>query len=302
MASPLAQGLFSRAIGESGGLFGPMPSRADAEKNGLQFASKCGATQDVLKSLRAKSVDDLVRATSDDDVEIIVDGSVLPQSVYAIFAEGKQNDVPIIVGNNASEGTIFPPPAGSVTPEEFAGDAHRRYGAFAKEFLEAYPAGSSDQEATAAYFASVRDGLFGWEMRIWARMATETGHRRTYRYYFSRVPPGRGERLGAFHGSELAYVFENFPYRISYQDADKQLGEVISSYWANFARTGDPNATPDRKDSGAPTWPIYSPSRDNVLELGDQVSVQSHVNSLGLDFFDAFNRSLREPPPTKTTP
>src|ERR1700733_62846 len=302
MASPLAQGLFSRAIGESGGLFGPMPSRADAEKNGLQFASKCGATQDVLKSLRAKSVDDLVRATSDDDVEIIVDGSVLPQSVYAIFAEGKQNDVPIIVGNNASEGTIFPPPAGSVTPEEFAGDAHRRYGAFAKEFLEAYPAGSSDQEATAAYFASVRDGLFGWEMRIWARMATETGHRRAYRYYFSRVPPGRGERLGAFHGAELAYVFENFPYRISYQDADKQLGEVISCYWANFARTGDPNVTSDRKDSGAPTWPIYSPSRDNVLELGNQVSVQSHVNSLGLDFFDAFNRSVRQPPATKTTP
>jgi para-nitrobenzyl esterase len=302
MASPLARGLFSRAIGESGGLFGPMPSRADAETDGLQFASKCGATQGVLKSLRAKSVDDLVQATSDDDVEIIVDGWVLPQSVYTIFAEGKQNDVPIIVGSNASEGTIFPPPAGSVTPAEFADGAHRRYGAFAKEFLEAYPAGSSDQEATAAYFASVRDGQFGWEMRIWARMATETGHRRAYRYYFSRVPPGRGERLGAFHGAELAYVFENFPYRIYYQDADKQLGEVMSTYWANFARTGDPNAMPDQKDSGAPTWPIYSPSRDNVLELGDQVSVQSHVNDPGLDFFDAFNRSRREPPPAKTTP
>jgi para-nitrobenzyl esterase len=253
MASPLAQGLFSRAIGESGGSFHPMPSLAEVEKAGLQFASKCGATQDVLKSLRAKSVDDLLRATAADDVQIIVDGWVLPQSVYTIFAEGKQNDVPIIVGNNASEGTIFPPPAGSVTAAEFASDAHRLYGAFAKQFLEAYPAGSSDQEATAAYFASLRDGQFGWDMRIWARMATETGHRRAYRYYFSRVPPGRGERLGAFHGAELAYVFENFPYRISYQDADKQLGEVMSGYSANFARTGDPNAAPDPNDAGAPT-------------------------------------------------
>jgi para-nitrobenzyl esterase len=302
MASPLAQGLFSRAIGESGGSFGPMPSLADAEKGGRQFASKCGATEDVLKSLRAKSVDDLLRATTEDDVQIIVDGWVLPQSVYTIFAEGKQNDVPIIVGNNASEGTIFPPPTGSLSAQEFADQAHRRYGAFAKQFLEAYPAGSSDQEAIAAYFESIRDGQFGWEMRFWARMATETGHRRAYRYYFSRVPPGSGERLGAFHGSELAYVFENFPYRISYQGADKQLGEFISGYWANFARTGDPNATPDPKGANVPTWPIYSPTKDNVLELGDQVSVQSHVNAAGLDFVDVYNRSLRPPPATKTAP
>jgi para-nitrobenzyl esterase len=302
MASPLARGLFTRAIGESGGMFAPMPSLADGEKAGLGFASKCGATQDVLKSLRAKSVDDLVRATTDDDVEIIVDGWVLPQSVYTIFAEGKQNDVPIIVGNNANEGTIFPPPEGSVTPAEFAARAQRGFGAMAKQFLAAYPAGSSDQEATNAYFASIRDGQFGWEMRIWARMATETGHRRAYRYYFNRVPLGRGERLGAFHGAELAYVFENYPFRISYQDVDKQLGEVMSGYWANFARTGDPNSTADPNGAGVPSWPIYNPSKDNVLVIGDQVSVQSHVNAPGLDFFDVYNRALREPPATKTTP
>jgi para-nitrobenzyl esterase len=303
MASPLARGLFARAIGESGGSFGPMPSLADAEKSGQKFASKFGVTQDVLKSLRAKDPDDLIKASTDDDVQIIVDGWVLPQNVYTIFAEGKQNDVPLIVGNNANEGTLFPPPKGSLTTAEFADDARQSYGTFAKQFLEAYPAGSSDQEAIDAYFASVRDGHFGWDMRIWARMATETGHRRAYRYYFSRVPPGRGERLGAFHGSEIAYVFENFPYRIFYQDADKQLGEIISSYWGNFARTGDPNGTPDTKSAGAPNWPIYDPSKDDVLELGDQVSVQSHVDAAGLDFFDVYNRYLRQPPPaTKPTP
>jgi para-nitrobenzyl esterase len=302
MASPLAHGLFARAIGESGGSFGPMPSLADAEKRGEQFVSKLGARPDVLKSLRAKSPGDLIKASTNED-ELIVDGWVLPQSVYTIFAEGKQNDVPIIVGNNANEGTLFPPPKGSVTTAEFADDARQWYASFAGDFLKAYPAGSSDQEATAAYYASVRDGQFGWDMRIWARMATETGHRRAYRYYFTRVPPGRGERLGAFHGSEIAYVFENFPYRISYQDADKQLGETISSYWVNFARTGDPNGTTDPKSAGAPTWPIYVPSIDDALELGDRVGVQSHVNAAGLDFFDVYNRSLRQPPPaTKTTP
>lgn len=298
MASQLAHGLFARAIGESGGAFDPMSSLADAEKQDRQFAVRLGATQDVLKTLRAKNPDDLVKATTGDDVQIIVDGRVLSQSVYSIFAEGKQNDVPLIVGSNADEGTLFPPPRGFITPEKFAENARKSYGTFVGDFLKAYPAGASDQDATAAYFASVRDGQVGWEMRIWARMATETGHRRAYRYYFTRVPPGSGERLGAFHGSEMAYVFENYPYRISYQDRDKELGEIISTYWVNFARTGDPNVAADPKAVAAPTWPVYDASRDSVLELGDEVRVQSHVNAAGLDFFDTFNRSLRPPPPT----
>jgi para-nitrobenzyl esterase len=288
MASPLARGLFARAIGESGGSFGPMPSLADAEKRGEHLASALGATHDILQTLRAKSADDLIKADSGDDVDPIVDGWVLPQSVYAIFAENKQNDVPLIVGNNADEGTIFPPPNGVVTPDEFTANARNRYGTFSDAFLKAYPPGSSTDDATAAFFASLRDGQFGWEMRIWARMSTETGHRRAYRYYFTRVPPGRtSERLGAFHGSEIAYVFENFPYRVFYQDADKKLGELIAGYWVNFARTGDPNF------AGAPAWPDYDASKDNVIVLDDPVSVRSDVNAKGLDFFDVYNRALR---------
>jgi hypothetical protein len=66
----------------------------------------------------------------------------------------------------------------------------------------------------------------------------------------------------------------------------------------NFARTGDPNVTADPKATAAPAWPVYDASRDIVLELGDEVRVQSHINAAGLDFFDTFNRSLRPPPPT----
>jgi para-nitrobenzyl esterase len=291
MASPLALGLFARAIGESGGSFGPMPSLADAEKQDQQFAAKLGATHDVLQTLRAKSADDLIQATSEEDVNPIVDGWVLPQSVYATFAQGKQNDVPMIVGSNANEGSTFPPPNGVMTPEEFTANAQKRYGALSGEFLTIYPPGSTSDDATAAYYASFRDGQVGWDMRIWARMETETGHRRAYRYYFTRVPPGRGSRLGAFHGSELAYVFENFPYRLSYQDVDKQLGEIITRYWVNFARTGDPNGV------GLTSWPIYDPIKDDVIEFGDQVGVQLRVNAAGLDFFDEYNRARR---PTST--
>jgi para-nitrobenzyl esterase len=290
MASPLASGLFSRAIGESGGSFGPMPTLAAAETQDEQFATRLGATHDVLQTLRAKTADELIKASTEDDLNVIVDGWVLPQSVYSIFAEGKQSDVPLIVGNNANEGgNLAPLDKGTITAQEFADDARKEFGPMAAEFLKNYPA-TTDEEATAAHFASFRDAHFGWEMRIWARMTTETGHRRAYRYYFTRVPPGRGSRLGAFHGAEMAYVFQNFPFRISYQDLDKQLGEVISSYWVNFARTGDPNG------AGTTTWPIYDPKKDDVLEFGDQVSVRLRVNADGLDFFDIYNRSLRPSP------
>jgi para-nitrobenzyl esterase len=292
-ASPLAAGLFTRAIGESGGSFGPMRSLADAERQGRQLAVKVGATQDVLKALRAKSTDELIKAASDDDIDIAVDGWLLPSSVYSIFAEGKQNDVPIIVGSNANEGTIFPPPNGAITPAEFTATAQKRYGTLAADFLRTYPPGSTDADATSAYFAALRDGEIAWDMRIWARIASKTGHHRAYRYYFSRVPPGRGQRLGAFHGSEIAYVFGNFPYRINYEDVDQQLAETIETYWTNFARSGNPNG------AGLPEWPFYDSSKDNVIDLDDPVSVRFKINSEGLDFFDDFYRALRPSPESK---
>jgi para-nitrobenzyl esterase len=289
MASPLANGLFQRAIGESGGSFGPMMTLAEAEKRGLKISVELGVTQDVVKSLRAKSADLLVQSSANGEVAQIVDGWVLRQSVYAVFAAGNKNDVPLIVGNNANEGgNLAPLPNGTISPTEFAEQAHKEFGALADKFLQVYPAGSTEDQAAASHFASFRDEYFGWDMRTWARMETQTSRSHAYRYYFTRVPPGRaGARLGAFHAAELAYVFENFPFRLFYVDADKELGEIISGYWVNFAKTGDPNG------AGLPVWPAYDREKDDVLEFGDAVRVQSGVNGAGLDFFDAYNQTLR---------
>jgi para-nitrobenzyl esterase len=287
MASPQAKKLFARAIGESGGSFGPMQPLTDAEKQGLKIASGLGITQNILKALRAESVDALVQSNVNGEAGPIIDGWLLPQSPYSVFAQGRQNDVPIVVGNNANEGgNLAPLPNGTITAAQFAENARKNLGAFSDQFLMAYPAESDDQ-AAAAHYAAFRDGAFGWDMRIWARMETETGHRRAYRYYFTRVPPGPGSRLGAFHGAELAYVFETFPFRIFYQAWDKQLGETIENYWVNFARTGDPNGP------GLQAWPFYDASKDESIVFGDDVKVESGINATGLDFFDTYNRSLR---------
>jgi para-nitrobenzyl esterase len=286
VASPLAKALFQRAIGESGGSMGEMMSLADAEKNGEKLASKLGATQETLKTLRATPAEAVLKAGATETVRTIVDGWVIPQDVHTIFSEGRQNDVFTIVGNNSDEGTTLAPQAASMTAALFTAQAKQRFGSLNGQYLDAYPAGS-DAEAVASFYASFRDDIFGWEMRTWARMQTKTGHHPVYRYYFSHRPPGpQSERLRAFHASEIPYVFGNFTWPFPWNDADRNLSNVMMGYWTNFAKTGDPNA------GGLPKWPVYNSESDNVIDLGDSVSVKTNVNQRGLDFYDEYHKSL----------
>jgi para-nitrobenzyl esterase len=155
-----------------------------------------------------------------------------------------------------------------------------------------YPA-DSDAQAVSSFYAAYRDQAFGWQMRTWARLQSKTGRQPVYLYYFTRVPPGpQSQRLGAFHASELAYVFGNFPWPFPWEDTDHKLADVISSYWVNFATTGNPNG------KNLPQWPAYSAQSDQAMELGDKVAVRTGTNKAGLDFFDTYYESQRSPQPT----
>ncbi len=286
VASPLAKGLFERAIGESGGSFSPMRHLAEAEKAGAKFDPS-------IKALRAKSAEELVK-TNEQVVRPIVDGWVLPQDIATIFAQGRQNDVPLIVGSNADEGTTLAPQGANIKAAAFVEGVRQRYGALADGFLKTYPA-SSDDEAVSSFYAAYRDQTFGWEMRTWARMAAKTGHHPVYLYYFSHRPPGPlSAKLRAFHASEIPYVFGNFFWPFPWEDADHKLSDVVSSYWVNFAKTGDPNG------SGLVKWPANNPTTDQALEIGDSVATRSQVNKAGLDFFDGYYQSLTAPAGTTT--
>ena len=303
MASPLAKGLFQRAIGESGGLFSPMKTLAEAEKEGEKLAASLppapaadtkteagdkASQQSILKTLRAKPAEELLKAFDSETVRAIVDGWVLPEDIATIFAQGRQNDVPLIVGYNADEGTTLAPQAANLKAMMFTAGVYQRYGSQADALLKIYPA-ASDEQAVSSFYSAYRDQVFGWEMRTWARMATKTGHQPAYLYYFSRRPPGpQSARLRAFHASEIAYVFGTFVWPFPWEDTDKKLSDAMTSYWVNFAATGNPNSGSLIK------WPVYNAKDDQALEFGGQISVRSEVNKAGLDFFDGYYQSLAE--------
>ena len=240
-----------------------------------------------MKVLRAMPPQELLKAGETETVRTIVDGWVLPQDVATIFAQGKQNDVPLIVGYNADEGTALAPQGANLTAVMFVGGVHQRYGSQADDLLKVYPA-ASDEQAVSSFYSAYRDQAFGWEMRTWARMATKTGHQPAYMYYFSRRPPGpQSARLRAFHASEIAYVFGTFVWPFPWEDTDKKLSDAMTSYWVNFAASGNPNGGSLTK------WPAYTAKDDQVLEFGDQIAVKSEVNKAGLDFFDSYYQKAR---------
>jgi para-nitrobenzyl esterase len=260
---------------------------SDAEQAGSKFGESIGAGS--LAALRAKSAEALAGAGGF-QARANADGWVLPDEVHAIFTRGRQNDVPLLIGSNADEGTIFT--QATVTGDSFREQSQRRFGQEAAEFLKLYPF-TSDQDAWRAQAASMRDQTFGWEMRTWARQQSRTGKSNVYLYYFSRVPPGpNAARVGSQHGAEIAYVFDwvngETGSDAAWQQVDRKLADQLSSYWVNFASTGDPNG------KGMARWPPFLTKDEVAMGLGDAIGMAPLPHTAALDFLDRYFERLRQ--------
>ena len=168
--------------------------------------------------------------------------------------------MPFITGSNADE-------VGSLL-SDFA--VRKDYGQYADSIFTLFSGAARKRAATVAIFTSVA--------RADAR-AMSHGHSKAYLYQFSRVPPP-WRLLGAFHSSEIPYVFGNLDPKLKCEKKDRDLSAMMTAYWVQFAKTGDPNG-PTR-----PKWPAYDAHSDLHLEFGDSVQTGKGLERSACDGID----------------
>lgn len=258
-ASPLARGLFSRAIAQSGAwdLRQLLPERAEAESRGLAFAR--GRNVDELRALSAEQLRDEAVA-SQLGFRPSVDGWVVPDQVQHVYARKLQIDVPLLTGLTADEESSQPS-YGSLDAAGVQALIAKRFPAQAARLGELYSASSLAQAHERQKQLSRDEGLA--KLRAWRELRARTGKAPDFGYYFERAIPWPEEpRYQAFHSADLPYVFDNLAkLKRPWEPVDHELGNRMASYWVNFIRVGDPNG--DR----LPPWPSH---REYVLRLGPE--------------------------------
>ncbi len=290
--SPLAKGLFHRAIAESGSSVGGNAQRklAEAEPDGVRFAETKGAKS--LADLRAMTWQQIAApapaapagatapAASAIRFGVIVDGYALTAPVTEIFSQGKQNDVPTLTGCNADEGGASPNP--TVTLEAFQSQAKQRYAETAEAFLRLYPA-VDDREAGMAQNESARDQA-RTSMYLWAVNRAKTAKTKAYTYFWNHALPGPdAAKYGAFHTSEVPYDLNTLSMSDRpFTDVDRQIADAMSSYWANFAATGDPNG------KGLPPWPATGEKPGTTMQIGDNTAAIAVAGPAKLEFWKQY--------------
>lgn len=285
MRSPLARGLFVRAIGMAGpGLISATgPARggtlAEREAAGVKFGEAQGATS--LAALRALPATAFIapavnQGQAAPPVWPFNDGHVLPH-------EDPAPQVPVMAGFTADDigtsGAALGAPPPQSTLAAYAADAERVYGADAKAFLALYPA-PTDADVAAARKAAGRDRA-RIVMDRWAAQQVRASQT-VYTYYFDRVTPWpEHPEFGAHHTSEVPYVFRTIGRgRRAWEPVDTTVSDRMSAYFVNFATTGDPNGT------GLPAWPAWASGAHQTMRLGETMGAMPVASPAARGFFE----------------
>jgi len=278
MTSPLAKGLFQRAIAESGtvtrvpddatmrmtGLATTMaPRSGDTYSDALTLAEAEKAGAQLAADPRSLSAADLLKAMSAPRMSIgpangvVVDGWVLPESPAKVFVAHRELRVPLLIGSNARERTP------ETTTDALVDAAKSMYGPLATRALALYDFAAAPVDPLNGNAAAqwVVDTMYRCPVVMQLAWHAAAGNP-SYQYQFDRAAPGR-EALGATHGAELPYVLGLLGPRHGAVDHD--ISNAMQMYWTNFVTNGDPNGS-----SSLPTWPRFTAAARGYVEFTDQ--------------------------------
>jgi para-nitrobenzyl esterase len=317
---PAARGLFQRVICQSGGSMGPA-KRSDtlemsvlslpmAEAAGTNYLRKLGVN--TIKAARALSADAIQTVESASELQHamgqmsskkavtgitfwpVADGETLPGGGSELYEAGKFHDTPVLMGWNSDEGSMFVHVKAS--PEEFEKEVRANFGPAAEPMIKAYPHSTAPEVFKSAKDI-VRDMAFGWNTWTWAKLQTRKGKNKAFVYYFDQRTPSSPD--GSSHASELGCVFRNIKaWTGGPSPQNAQLSDLMSSYWVNFAISGDPNG------AGLPAWPAFTETDMNAMFFDNNPGARPmpHLEKVkAVDAYYAWRRqqSREEPPPTK---
>jgi len=303
LVSPLAKGLFSRAIAQSGTwVFTPIRHLRDSWY-GYQAAEEAGSAFGDLATLRGLSFQELMKRSNPKpdsffDLNVhsfrpVVDRWVLPGDPSELFERGDFARVPLLAGTNSDEAALFMSLfAGVKTTTDYRAWLTKRFGDGAADKLSAaYPV-QTDADVPDTVMRLVTDFIFLEPTRSVALSVQSKAP--VYVYRFSRVSPGaRTSKLGAHHGAELVYAFGTYKAPIipvpgqAYDDVDSALGKALMGAWVQFAKTGNPNG------AGLVEWPRYASGDERCLEFGDTIRATKLPGASRIQIMQAIFKELR---------
>ena len=292
-ASPVTKGLFHRVICMSGGSFAPLqtsdqagagmriPALELAESTGEAFLKRLGAED--IEAARALSAEEIQKGLTGGmggmRFQPVAEGYVLPGDPYSLYQSGRFNDTPVLLGNTSEEGATMGGTR-NVTPEAFEQQIRSQYGSHADVILSAYPH-STDAEATKASRA-LRQSSSAWNTWTWARLQSRKGKGRAFQYIFD-YHPGSPD-VGSGHGSDVPYAFQTLDggQQGAPEPEKLKLSDMLSSYWINFARSGNPNGP------GLPEWPAFTENDQKVMVFDSVPGARPVPDLDNLEVFDAY--------------
>lgn len=295
MASPLAEGLFQKAIMESGSVF---TQPIVDPKGGGELENSITRSKALMEALGAADLDSLRKLDINEMVEKsafsmdmtkqnplclmpVLDGRILPEDPYDRIKTGNFNAVPVLMGYNTDEGTTFIPE--DTSEQAYIDFVRDIFGEQSDEVLARFPV-DDGHSATDRARALVKMS-FQLGCQIYGDALSELG-KDVYVYNFDyHIPEYDAAGMGAKHGLELPFVFDTFPQDTVLPKDGEAVIEQIHNYWVSFIKTGNPNG----KDNQSPEWPKYSAGEKVILRLNsdwqtipleDQEDIEFYTNLL----------------------